>query len=124
MGRWYGQFRYEASFQKDLELVSADYSLNRDGSIRVVNSGRKGGVDGKPKTAVGKAKIVDRATNAKLKVSLFGPSMATTGFSIMATGMNGPSLVNIGALSLGANSRSQTGSAGDRIAEGARAAAR
>ena len=73
LGRWYEQFRYEASFQKDLEFVSADYSLNDDGSIRVVNTGRKGGVEGKLKTATGKAKIVDPSTNAKLKVSFFGP---------------------------------------------------
>jgi apolipoprotein D and lipocalin family protein len=73
LGRWYEQFRYEASFQKGLEAVSADYSLNADGSIRVVNTGRKGGVDGTPKSATGKAKIVDVVTGAKLKVSFFGP---------------------------------------------------
>lgn len=73
LGRWYEQFRYEASFQKNLEAVSADYSLNDDGSIRVVNKGRKGSVDGKLKSVTGKAKIVDSATNAKLKVSFFGP---------------------------------------------------
>jgi apolipoprotein D and lipocalin family protein len=72
LGRWYEQFRYEASFQKDMDEVTADYSLNPDGSIRVVNQGRKG-VDGKVKSATGKARIVDPATNAKLKVSFFGP---------------------------------------------------
>jgi apolipoprotein D and lipocalin family protein len=72
-GRWYEQFRYEASFQKDMEAVSAVYSPNEDGSIKVVNSGRKGGLQGKLKTTKGKAKVVDTATNAKLKVSFFGP---------------------------------------------------
>ncbi|MFL0413319.1 lipocalin family protein [uncultured Sphingomonas sp.] len=73
LGRWYEQFRYEASFQKGMDAVMAFYSLNDDGSIRVVNSGRKGGVNGKEKSTTGKAKIVDPATNAKLKVSFFGP---------------------------------------------------
>ena len=73
MGRWYEQFRYEASFQKDMEAVTADYSLNNDGSVKVVNSGRKDGLDGKLKSTTGKAKLVDSSTNAKLKVSFFGP---------------------------------------------------
>ncbi|RYE02613.1 MAG: lipocalin [Sphingomonadales bacterium] len=73
MGRWYEQFRYDASFQKDMEAVSADYSLKPDGTVRVENSGRKNGVDGPLKTSIGKAKVVDTATNAKLKVSFFGP---------------------------------------------------
>lgn len=73
MGRWYEQFRYEASFQKNMEAVVADYSVNDDGSVRVLNSGRKGGLQGKLKTSKGKAKVVDTATNAKLKVSFFGP---------------------------------------------------
>lgn len=73
LGRWYEQFRYEASFQKGMEAVTADYSRNSDGSIRVVNRGRKGGVTGKEKSSTGKAKVVDETTNAKLKVSFFGP---------------------------------------------------
>lgn len=73
MGRWYEQFRYEASFQKDMDAVSALYSLNDDGTVKVVNSGKKGGLSGKDKEAIGKAKVVDTTTNAKLKVSFFGP---------------------------------------------------
>lgn len=73
IGRWYEQFRYEASFQKNMEAVVADYSVNDDGSVQVLNSGRKGGLQGKLKTSKGKAKVVDTATNAKLKVSFFGP---------------------------------------------------
>lgn len=73
LGRWYEQFRYEASFEKGMGAVTADYSRNRDGTIRVVNQGRNGGPDGKPAKSVGKAKVVDTATNAKLKVAFFGP---------------------------------------------------
>ena len=73
LGRWYELARYEAPFQKGCEAVTADYSLNADGTVKVINSCRQGSVDGKLKTATGKAKIVDTATGAKLKVSFFGP---------------------------------------------------
>lgn len=73
LGRWNEQFRYEASFEKGLEGVTADYSLNDDGSIRVYNRGHRGSVHGRETASTGKARIVDTATNAKLKVSFFGP---------------------------------------------------
>ena len=73
MGRWYEYGRYEAGFQKGCEAVTADYALRPDGSLRVVNSCRKGGIDGKLETAKGKAKIVAGGNGAKLKVSFFGP---------------------------------------------------
>ena len=41
--------------------------------IGVLNSCRKGSIDGELSTAKGKAKIADTTTNAKLKVSFFGP---------------------------------------------------
>lgn len=72
MGRWYEQFRYEASFERDMDEVTADYTLNDDGSVRVINRGRKSG-SGRWQQSVGKARIVDAATGAKLKVSFFGP---------------------------------------------------
>ena len=73
LGRWYEMARYEAPFQKGCEGVTADYSLRDDGGIKVINSCRQGAVDGKLKQATGKAKIVDSASGAKLKVSFFGP---------------------------------------------------
>ena len=73
LGRWYELYRYDASFQKGCEAVSADYSRNADGTIRVVNRCRKNGVNGPEKSATGRAKIVDTTTGAKLKVSFFGP---------------------------------------------------
>jgi apolipoprotein D and lipocalin family protein len=73
LGRWYEMARYEAPFQKGCEAVTADYSLRDDGKIKVINSCREGAVDGKLKQAVGKAKIVDPKSGAKLKVSFFGP---------------------------------------------------
>lgn len=73
LGRWYELYRYDAPFQKNCEAVSADYSRNADGSIRVFNICRKGSTDGPVKTATGRAKIVDAESGAKLKVSFFGP---------------------------------------------------
>jgi len=71
LGRWYEIARYEQGFQRGCEGVTADYSLRPDGQIRVVNRCRK--PDGRTSEARGRAKIADRATNAKLKVSFFGP---------------------------------------------------
>jgi apolipoprotein D and lipocalin family protein len=73
LGRWFELYRYDAAFQKDCEAVTADYSSNADGTIRVLNTCRKGSPDGPVKTASGKAKLVDQSSGAKLKVSFFGP---------------------------------------------------
>ena len=73
LGRWFELARYEAGFQKDCEAVTAEYSLSAPGQIKVVNSCRKGGLDGKADVAIGKAKIVEGSNSAKLRVSFFGP---------------------------------------------------
>lgn len=70
-GRWYELARYEQSFQKGCDSVTADYTVRGDGKIDVLNRCRK--PDGTISDAKGKAKIVDAETNAKLKVSFFGP---------------------------------------------------
>ena len=71
LGHWYELARYEQGFQKDCDGVTADYAMRSDGKISVLNKCRK--PDGALKQAEGKAKIVDTVTNAKLKVSFFGP---------------------------------------------------
>lgn len=73
VGRWYEVARYENGFEKGCEAVTADYTLRDDGRVGIVNTCRKGAVDGAVATAEGKAKIVDGSGNAKLKVSFFGP---------------------------------------------------
>lgn len=73
VGRWHEQARYEASFQKGCEAVTADYAAKPDGSIAVVNSCREGSVSGPLRTAEATAKVVDGSNNAKLKVSFFPP---------------------------------------------------
>jgi len=73
VGRWHEQARYEASFQKDCEAVTADYAAKPDGSIAVVNSCRAGSVTGPLRTAEATAKVVDGSNGAKLKVTFFAP---------------------------------------------------
>lgn len=70
-GRWYELARYEQGFQKNCDGVTADYTQRDNGKIDVLNRCRK--PNGKISDAKGKAKIVDTQTNAKLKVSFFGP---------------------------------------------------
>jgi apolipoprotein D and lipocalin family protein len=70
LGLWFEQFRYDAPFQKDMDGVTANYVMNSDGTVRVINRGRRGS---KWKESVGRAKPVKGSSNAKLKVSFFGP---------------------------------------------------
>ena len=57
LGSWYEIARFDHSFERGVEEAKAVYTLNRDGTIKVVNSGIKAG---KPKTAVGKGKRTDQ----------------------------------------------------------------
>jgi apolipoprotein D and lipocalin family protein len=70
IGLWYEIARYPAWFEKDCVGVTAEYSFNPDGTIKVVNSCRVGTLDGRKKKAKGRARVVD-PSNAKLKVSFF-----------------------------------------------------
>jgi len=73
LGRWYEIARLPNSFQKRCVCSSAEYELNDDGTIRVVNSCLKGDVKGETEQATGKAFIVDGSNNAKLRVQFFWP---------------------------------------------------
>jgi apolipoprotein D and lipocalin family protein len=70
LGRWYEVARYEQRFERGCKAVTAEYSLREDGKIDVVNRCER---NGKPDEARGVAKVVDQKSNAKLKVSFFGP---------------------------------------------------
>lgn len=43
MGRWYEIARFDHSFERDMEYVTADYILQDDGTVEVINSGMRGG---------------------------------------------------------------------------------
>ena len=71
LGTWYEIARFDHSFERGVEEAKAVYTLNKDGTVKVVNSGIK---NGKPKTAVGKGKRTDEP--GLLRVSFFGPFYA------------------------------------------------
>ena len=72
VGRWYEIARLPNRFEKKCaDSVTATYALRPDGKIEVVNRCRKS--SGEYTSAKGKAKIVDKRTNAKLKVTFFWP---------------------------------------------------
>ena len=73
LGTWYEVARYPHSFEENCYASQANYSLREDGDIRVINRCWIGGFDGKLNEAEGKAWIVDKTTNAKLKVQFFWP---------------------------------------------------
>ena len=73
LGLWYEIASFPAWFQRGCTGVTAEYSIRDDSLIDVVNSCRKGSLDGKLKQSKGRAKVVDTETNARLKVSFFGP---------------------------------------------------
>jgi apolipoprotein D and lipocalin family protein len=72
-GTWYEIARYPNRFQKDCFVTTAKYSIRDDGNIKVVNKCRKGSAEGQEKSVTGKAWVVDKKTNAKLKVQFFWP---------------------------------------------------
>jgi len=72
-GTWYEIARYPNFFERDCTGVTAEYTILDDGGIQVVNSCRKGSLDGAIEEITGRARVVDDVTHAKLKVSFFGP---------------------------------------------------
>ena len=71
MGEWYEIARYPNSFQKGCVGSKATYTLLDDGKVSVLNECYDGSFGGKLRSAKGKAWVVDKETNAKLKVSFF-----------------------------------------------------
>jgi apolipoprotein D and lipocalin family protein len=77
LGKWYEIARLDNSFEKGLQQVSAHYSLQADGTIKVVNRG----FNTQEKAwheSVGTAKFIDAPQadgkrSGKLKVSFFRP---------------------------------------------------
>ncbi|HEX4367530.1 MAG TPA: lipocalin family protein [Rhodopila sp.] len=73
VGLWYEMGRYDNSFERGCEAVTADYAQRPDGLIQVVNACHAGGIDGRFRSVKGRARAVEGSQNAKLKVSFFGP---------------------------------------------------
>lgn len=69
LGMWYEVARYNHSFERGMDNTMAEYILQDDGTVAVINSGWK---NGKFKVAKGKAKYPDPTSKpGGLKVSFF-----------------------------------------------------
>lgn len=76
LGVWYEAARYPHGFEKNLSSVSAEYSRNDDGTIKVVNRGFNDKTQ-EWKEIEGVAKLKGDADRGWLKVSFFKPFYAS-----------------------------------------------
>lgn len=81
LGNWYEIARLDYRFEKNLDNVMAQYSLNDKKNVDVVNSGFNFNKE-KWVSANGKAKFKGDQNVAALKVSFFGPFYA--GYNVIA----------------------------------------
>ena len=70
LGKWYEIAHLPARFQEGCSDTTATYTLSKNGSISVLNECIR---NGKAKKAKGRAKVVDKSSGAKLKVTFFRP---------------------------------------------------
>jgi len=75
LGRWYEIARFDYRFEKNMDNVTAEYSENSDGSIRVNNKGYNY-LKKEWKESIGEARFVKDKAEARLKVSFFKPIWA------------------------------------------------
>jgi apolipoprotein D and lipocalin family protein len=68
LGKWYEIARLPAWFEKDMTHVTATYTLNKNGMVKVENAGLK---NGKPTKAIGKATFAGDTNAGRLKVAFF-----------------------------------------------------
>ncbi len=81
LGKWYEVARVENRFEKGLIKTTAEYTLNGDGTVNVLNSGVDE-ISGRHKHASGTAVFVRGQSEGALKVSFFGPFYG--GYNIVA----------------------------------------
>jgi len=79
-GKWYEIARFDFKYEKDMNQVTAQYNLNDDGSIEVINKGYDY-IKNEWKEKKGKAKFNGNENIGALKVSFFGPFYA--GYNIV-----------------------------------------
>ena len=72
LGQWHEIARLDHSFERDMIKVTAQYTMNPDGSVKVLNRGFNTKTQAW-KDAVGKAWLIDGPDRGALKVSFFGP---------------------------------------------------
>jgi apolipoprotein D and lipocalin family protein len=71
-GTWYEIARLDHRFERGLERVTATYSINEDGTVKVTNKGYST-KSNEWKEAIGKAKFEGGVNTGYLEVSFFGP---------------------------------------------------
>ena len=81
LGMWYEIARFDFKFERNLNNTTAQYSINDDGTIKVVNRGYNYGKK-EWKEANGIAKFVGDDDVAMLKVSFFRPFYS--GYNVIA----------------------------------------
>ncbi len=81
LGKWYEVARLDNRFERNMNNVTAEYSLNDDGTIKVVNRGYDT-LKGQWEQATGKAKVAGNDNVGMLKVSFFGPFYS--GYNVIA----------------------------------------
>jgi apolipoprotein D and lipocalin family protein len=73
VGTWYEIASYPQRFQKGCTGTTATYTLRNDGTVEVLNRCARDSLNGRVTVARGRARVVDKQSNAKLKVSFFWP---------------------------------------------------
>ncbi|MBF4492031.1 lipocalin family protein [Flavobacterium sp. MR2016-29] len=81
LGKWFEIARLDYKWEKNLDNVTAEYSLNDNGTIKVDNKGYNVKKD-KWEESIGKAKFVKKDDVGMLKVSFFGPFYS--GYNVIA----------------------------------------
>ncbi|MBC7450892.1 MAG: lipocalin family protein [Cytophagales bacterium] len=81
LGKWYEIARLDYTWERNLDNVTATYSLHKNGTIKVDNKGYHVKKN-KWEQSIGKAKSMSDPELGKLKVSFFGPFYA--GYNVIA----------------------------------------
>jgi apolipoprotein D and lipocalin family protein len=80
-GKWYEIARLDHSFERGLSDVTANYRLQPDGSVEVINRGYDSSRNDW-RQVTGRALLIGDTNRASLKVSFFGPFYA--GYHVVA----------------------------------------
>jgi apolipoprotein D and lipocalin family protein len=81
LGQWYEIARLDFKFEKNLNNTTANYSINKNGTLKVDNKGYNTKKQ-KWSQSIGKAKFINGEEIGSLKVSFFGPFYG--GYNIIA----------------------------------------
>lgn len=88
LGKWYELERFSAIFELGVICGSAEYSLNDDGSIKVINGGKRRilGIES-PTSVTGKATVPDSSRPSELRVSFsrFDPGTGPANYFVVDT---------------------------------------